>query len=42
LNNLAAEGKNISLSDRLDAIVADTYSDIVYGNGRKANKPTSY
>lgn len=35
-------GGSISAADRLDGLVADIYTDIVYGNGRQSDTPNGY
>lgn len=35
-------GNRISTADRLDGVVADLYTDIIYGNGRMSDTPNGY
>ncbi|MFR9774073.1 sigma factor [Nocardia sp. SC052] len=42
LDNLVVAGVPINLQDRLDAMVGEVYSDIVYGNGRKSDNASGY
>ncbi|WP_231509382.1 LuxR C-terminal-related transcriptional regulator [Nocardia sp. NRRL WC-3656] len=42
LDNLVVADVPINLQDRLDAIVGEVYSDVVYGNGRKSNNESGY
>ncbi|MFQ6227902.1 hypothetical protein [Nocardia sp. NPDC002869] len=42
LDNLTAQGVPITLQDRLDVMVAEVYSDAVYGNGRRSDNPKGF